>query len=62
MNEGERYGMSENSVFPVLEEVAKNAWCDEATYSQMYGQSIDDPEGFWGEQGSESTGSSPTAR
>ena len=43
--------MSENSVFPVLEEVAKNAWCDEATYSQMYGQSIDDPEGFWGEQG-----------
>jgi acetyl-CoA synthetase len=51
LNEGERYGMSEHSVFPVLEDIAKNAWCDEATYSQMYGQSIDDPEGFWGEQG-----------
>ncbi len=43
--------MSENIVFPVLEEVAKTAWCDEATYFRMYGQSIDDPEGFWGEHG-----------
>jgi acetyl-CoA synthetase len=43
--------MSENSVFPVPEELAKSAWCDESTYFKLYAQSIDDPEGFWGEQG-----------
>jgi acetyl-CoA synthetase len=43
--------MSENIVFPVSKEIAKNAWCDEAEYFRLYGQSIDDPEGFWGEQG-----------
>jgi acetyl-CoA synthetase len=43
--------MSEISVFPVSEDVAKAAWCDEAKYFQMYAQSIEDPEGFWGEHG-----------
>ncbi len=43
--------MSEMSVFPVSEDVAKAAWCDEAKYFEMYAQSIDDPEGFWGEHG-----------
>jgi acetyl-CoA synthetase len=43
--------MSENSVFPVPEELAKSAWCDESAYFKLYAQSIDDPEGFWGEHG-----------
>jgi acetyl-CoA synthetase len=43
--------MSENIVVPVSQETAKNAWCDEAEYFRLYGQSIDDPEGFWAEQG-----------
>ena len=43
--------MSENSVFPVPEELAKSAWCDEASYFKMYAESVEDPEGFWGEQG-----------
>jgi acetyl-CoA synthetase len=43
--------MSENIVVPVSKETAQNAWCDEAEYFRLYGQSIDDPEGFWAEQG-----------
>jgi acetyl-CoA synthetase len=43
--------MSENIVVPVSKETAKNAWCDEAEYFRLYGQSIDDPEAFWAEQG-----------
>ncbi len=43
--------MSEKIVVPVSKETAKNAWCDEAEYFRLYGQSIDDPEGFWAEQG-----------
>ena len=43
--------MSENIVVPVSQEIAKNAWCDEAEYFRLYGQSIDDPEAFWAEQG-----------
>jgi acetyl-CoA synthetase len=42
--------MSENIVVPVSEEAAKHAWCTEADYFRLYGQSIDDPEGFWAEQ------------
>ncbi|MFB3102590.1 MAG: acetate--CoA ligase, partial [Alphaproteobacteria bacterium] len=37
--------------FPVPEEWAKRAWADEAKYQEMYQRSIDDPEGFWGEEG-----------
>ena len=37
--------------FPVPDEWAKRAWVDETKYQEMYQSSIDDPEGFWGEQG-----------
>ena len=37
--------------FPVPDEWAKRAWVDDAKYQEMYQQSVDDPEGFWGEQG-----------
>ncbi len=43
--------MSQHQVFPVPSEWAARAWIDEARYQQMYRRSIDDPEGFWGEQG-----------
>ncbi len=37
--------------FPVTDEWAKRAWADEAKYQEMYQRSIDDPEGFWGDEG-----------
>jgi acetyl-CoA synthetase len=43
--------MSEIKVFPVPEGQAKSAWCDETEYFKLYEQSVNDPEGFWGEQG-----------
>ena len=43
--------MSENRVFPVPEEWARKAWCDKARYQEMYRQSIENPEAFWGEHG-----------
>ena len=41
--------MSEHLVFPVPEAVAKSALIDEAGYQRLYQQSIEDPDGFWGE-------------
>jgi acetyl-CoA synthetase len=43
--------MSDQSLFPVPEDVAKNAFIDNDKYLEMYQRSIDDPEGFWEEQG-----------
>jgi acetyl-CoA synthetase len=43
--------MSDQSLFPVPDEVAKNALIDNDKYLEMYQRSIDDPEGFWEEQG-----------
>ncbi|MGY0780538.1 acetate--CoA ligase [Azospirillum argentinense] len=43
--------MSDNSFFPVKQEIAKTAYVDEAAYARLYEQSINDPEAFWGEQG-----------
>lgn len=44
--------MSEqHKLYPVNPDLAAKAWVDQARYEQMYQQSIDDPEGFWGEQG-----------
>ncbi|MGB1547125.1 MAG: acetate--CoA ligase [Alphaproteobacteria bacterium] len=43
--------MSEHLVIPVPKALAKSAWADEKTYQEMYDRSIQDPEGFWGEQG-----------
>ena len=42
--------MSEN-VYPVPADMAENALIDNDAYLAMYKQSVDDPEGFWGEQG-----------
>ena len=43
--------MSDNTLFPVPADVARRAWIDKKKYQEMYQQSVDDPEGFWGEQG-----------
>ena len=42
--------MYEVHSFPVPEEVAAKAWCDEATYLKLYEHSVTDPETFWAEQ------------
>ncbi|MPY72961.1 MAG: acetate--CoA ligase [Alphaproteobacteria bacterium] len=43
--------MADNELFPVPDAVAKRAWADEKKYREMYRRSVDDPEGFWAEQG-----------
>ncbi len=45
--------MSEEKVYPVPPEFAKQAHIDEAKYFEMYQRSLDDPEGFWAEQAEE---------
>ncbi|HLP31734.1 MAG TPA: acetyl-coenzyme A synthetase N-terminal domain-containing protein, partial [Geothrix sp.] len=42
--------MSESKIYPVPAEIAAKANVTEAQYQAMYKQSVDDPEGFWGEQ------------
>ncbi|MBO6770648.1 acetate--CoA ligase [Thalassospira sp.] len=42
--------MSAN-VYPVPGDIAKNALIDKAKYDAMYKQSVEDPDGFWGEHG-----------
>jgi len=41
---------AERQLFPVSDEVAKNAHVDAAKYQTMYAASIADPETFWAEQ------------
>ena len=41
--------MSDNELFPVLESLAKAAHVDAAGYAEMYRRSVDDPDGFWGD-------------
>ncbi|MBT6428948.1 MAG: acetate--CoA ligase [Rhodospirillaceae bacterium] len=43
--------MSHNELFPVPDNWAQKAFADNDKYLAMYQQSIDDPDGFWGEQG-----------
>ena len=43
--------MSENDLFPVPADWAQKALVDEAKYNEMYAQSVEDPEAFWGEYG-----------
>ena len=43
--------MSENEIFPVPEKTAKTAFIDDKKYIKMYQESIENPEGFWREQG-----------
>ncbi|VAW76542.1 Acetyl-CoA synthetase [hydrothermal vent metagenome] len=42
--------MSEEKLYPVPPAFAASANLSEAQYHEMYQRSIDDPEGFWGEQ------------
>jgi acetyl-CoA synthetase len=42
--------MSEAKIYPVPAEIAAKANVTEAQYQAMYKRSVDDPEGFWGEQ------------
>ena len=43
--------MSDDQLFPVPGDWAARAHADQATYQQMYRASVEDPEGFWAEQG-----------
>ena len=43
--------MSDQELFPVPAEWAQRAFADAAQYADMYKQSVEDPEGFWGEHG-----------
>ncbi|HUN46800.1 MAG TPA: AMP-binding protein, partial [Stellaceae bacterium] len=43
--------MSNTTVFPVPERLARAAWVNEAKYFQMYEASLADPDRFWGEHG-----------
>jgi len=38
-------------LYPVPADVAARAWADKAKYEEMYRQSVEDPDGFWGEHG-----------
>ena len=42
--------MSHETVHPVSADWVRRAWCDDARYQAMYRRSLDDPDGFWGEQ------------
>src|SRR5436309_14497791 len=43
--------MSRSEVFPVPRKWAARAWVNAKRYGAMYRRSIEDPEGFWGEEG-----------
>ncbi|MCG8508250.1 MAG: AMP-binding protein, partial [Rhodospirillales bacterium] len=40
-----------SDLFPVPDSLAQSAWADSAKYEDMYKRSIEDPEGFWAEEG-----------
>jgi len=44
-------GMSDQTEFPVPEDVAKHALVDAAQYEDLYKRSVTDNEGYWAEQG-----------
>ncbi len=43
--------MSENDLYPVPTNWARNAWIDNDKYLELYEASIENPDMFWGEQG-----------
>ncbi len=43
--------MTDEKVFPVSDEWARRAWCDNDGYLEMHARALEDPEGFWGEHG-----------
>ena len=45
--------MSEAKIYPVQEGFAGGAWIDDAGYRQMYKESLEDPDGFWGARAEE---------
>ena len=49
----------EDTIFPVPEAFAQQALIDDEGYKKMYAQSLEDPEGFWGEHGRRLTWSRP---
>ncbi len=51
--------MSDSKIFEVPQEWAKKAFADNDKYLEMYEQSINDPETFWGEQGKRLTWMTP---
>ena len=51
--------MSDSKIYEVPEEWAKKAFADNDKYLEMYAQSVDDPETFWGEQGKRLTWMTP---
>ena len=42
--------MSSERIYPVPASLARSAWCDEASYFEMYRHSIEDADAFWAEQ------------
>ena len=50
---------SDQTVFNVPQSLASITRCDNSTYLEMYQHSIDDPEGFWGQQGKRLDWSTP---
>ena len=40
-----------NKVYAVTEDWAAGAAIDAAAYDKLYARALDDPQGFWGEQG-----------
>ena len=42
--------MSEQKIYPVSESAASHSYLDQASYQELYQQSIDSPEEFWAEQ------------
>ncbi len=43
--------MSDDQIYPVPEAMANQAWVTNDQYLEMYKRSVEDPEGFWNEQG-----------
>ena len=43
--------MTGKQVYPVSPEVAKQALLNREQYEEMYRQSVEDPDTFWGEHG-----------
>ena len=42
--------MSDKTVYPISQNMAENAFINERKYQTWYKRSIEDPEGFWGDQ------------
>jgi acetyl-CoA synthetase len=43
--------MSDNTLFPVADRLASDAWIDQPAYRRLYEQSLAEPDAFWAEQG-----------